>query len=89
MSCMQSDFLQPMTARSGIWRQGDTQPPFWIMLFRLLLIVLIFYLLRSLVLYFLDRAKRPGSVQGRAGREELDLSKYEIEDVEYRDLEDD
>jgi hypothetical protein len=57
------------------------------MLFRLLLIIVIFYLLRSLVLHFIGRGNRTGSVRGTEGKKELDLSQYEIEDVEYRDLE--
>jgi len=48
---------------------------------------MIFYLFRSLVRYFTDRRDRTVSVRGPEEKKELDLSQYEIEDVEYRDLE--
>lgn len=59
------------------------------MLFRVLVIIAIFYLVRTLFRYLLAREGRTRTFRTREERRELDLSQYDIEDVEYQELEDD
>ncbi len=56
------------------------------MLFRLLLIIAIFYAARSVVVRLLSREDRGKNVKGKGEVIELDPSKYDIEDAEYQDL---
>ena len=59
------------------------------MLFRLLLIVALFYLVRSFYLRLASRGKGGGPAKGPDRSRELDLSRFDIEDADYHDLEDD
>ncbi len=56
------------------------------MLFRLLLIIAIFYAARSVVVRLLSRENRGKNVKGKGEVIELDPSQYDIEDAEYQDL---
>ena len=58
------------------------------MLFRLLLIIVLFYLVRTLVRWLFAPRDRIRIMKDTEKTEELDLSQYEIEDAEYHDLED-
>jgi uncharacterized protein HemY len=60
------------------------------MLFRILIIIAIFYLVRTIFRQFFAGEGRTRTFARREEkRRELDLSQYDIEDVEYQDLEDD
>jgi hypothetical protein len=55
-----------------------------------LIIIAIFYLVRTIFRQFFAREDRTRTFARREEkRRELDLSQYDIEDVEYQDLEDD
>jgi hypothetical protein len=59
------------------------------MLFRLLLIIVLFYVVRSLFLRLVSNGGE-GSTTGEGAKDQdLDLSMFDIEDVEYHDLEED
>jgi len=56
-------------------------------LFRLLVVIAVFYLLRSVISRFFAPRHRDRTVGKREEPMELDLSRYDVEDAEYRDLE--
>jgi len=59
------------------------------MLFRVLVVIAIFYLVRNLFRHYFAGEGRTQTFRRREERKELDLSQYDIEDVEYHELEDD
>ncbi len=58
------------------------------MLFRILVIIMLFYLVRTFIRRFFVSRDQTRIVREKEESKELDLSQYEIEDAEYRDLED-
>jgi hypothetical protein len=60
------------------------------MLFRVLIIIAIFYLVRTIIRQFFAGENRTRTFARREEkRRELDLSQYDIEDVDYQELEED
>ncbi len=57
------------------------------MLFRLLQIIAIFFLARYLIRHVFG-SKPPKVTGGQPTEEGLDLNRYDVEDAEYRELED-
>ena len=58
-------------------------------LFQILVIIALFYLVRTLFLRLFAGEDRTRTFRRREERKELDLSQYDIEDADYQELEDD
>jgi hypothetical protein len=56
------------------------------MLFRLLIVIAVIYLLRPVISRFLAPRVRDRAAGRREEPTGLDLSRYDVEDAEYRDL---
>ena len=59
------------------------------MLFRLLVVVVLFYLVRNLFLRLFSGEEGTRTFSRREETGGLDLSQYDVEDAEYQELEDD